>query len=844
MRIVFALALGLGVALPLAAPASARTTATTSTRLARRQKLASLLPQLRLRANYQPTRIGNPRISVAARRTAAVPAPSATTLSFECSGFTSAQKTELENFIKNNYNLIVQVWGRPAPEQLGKTVKINNVDGASSYFPPATGSTGAGEIDFDYVNSGIASENSFRLLKLVLNAFQGPRVPSVNFNNGAYVEPYLLGASEAAALQIFYQATGSSASFDPRNYADYLLPFYDACNSPALGNTYIYSAEDVTIADFRLAMSQAAFLKLYTEKATFFADFNTALYAQGTPRSPITADQLEAIGAGVCATVEGLPYRAWIREQGALNARIQPGNKLYLVALPAVASSQTGNRSAAVIFAEAFNTNTSGDDVALYAGAPKTSAGLLQPAYGTIDAYDETGRNINSFSSELVGSNLLTFADTAAPGEATKAPGFNPFGSPAAARVTFRARLGTAEGTAVFPYGAAGTSAAPSKIYGATLGGTTGTIALTSGTASQNIPIARGTFSSVLNPVSGPRVKTTLSDGSKTFIRNTAWLAPGTTVSPVEFLLAGAGAPASTSALSLNTANGRLKMIAFPLRPTQRDEILALNLPAGSNIMARYRPDLSPARYETSPNISQGPEAGFGYWLNLPTTGLNTQVAGTYPATNLAAELELKGGWNQIGVPRATAISALSVKVRYGGYSAVTLQDAQTRGWLAAGIWRYNGRGGYERVDISGGTLTPWEGYWVFASPQTGVSMVFDPPTSTQSVRALAAPSGSWSVGIAASSSLSRDTSASFGVSTAKPAAKPPIASRQLSVYFPPSDAAASVGGGTAQGFLKQLKATNEWRFAVDGATKGERVTLYWPNFTAVPSNLQLQLRD
>ncbi len=858
MRIVFTLALGLGVVLPLSPSAFARTTATSPTRLARRQKLASLFPQLRLRADNSPTHVGNPKNSTASRQTNAITPRASTTLSFSFSGFTSSQRDELAGFITTNYNLIVQVWGLPAPEQRGKNVLVTNVSGASTYFPPAS-SSGAGEIEFDYVNTGIAGENEFRLLTLVLNAFQGPRVPAFDFNNGLYVEPYLLGASQAAALQILYKAQGSKTTFDPRLYTDYVLPFYDAFNSPTLGNAFIYpESGDVTVSDFRLAMAQAAFLKLYTEKETFFSDFNTALYAHGTARAPVSADDLETIGAGVCPTVEGLPFRSWVREQGALNARVQTGNKVYVVALPAVADSTTVYRPPVVVFAEAFATDAQGNDVPLYTGAPKNSNGTLQAAYGTLDAFDETGRNINSFSAELKASNLLTFNNTNAPGESQKLAIFSPSGSPASARVTLRARLGTAEGTAIFPLGAAGTAASPSKIYGATLGGTTGTIVVNTGTGQQNVPIARGTFASVLTPVSGPRVKTTLSDGTKTFARNTAWLAPGTTVSPLEFILAGAGAPASSSTLSLNTSTGRLKMIAFPLRPIARDEAIALGIPAVSLSLARYRPDLSPAttangglqfgvggsKYELYPNISQGPEAGRGYWLQLPTAGLNTQVVGTYPDTSVAAEIELKGGWNQIGVPRATAVTALNVKVRYGGYSAVSLQDAQTRGWLATGVWRYDGRGGYERVDVSGGTLSPWEGYWVFASPQTGVSLVFDPGTTTQAVRSLAAPSGSWSVGIAASSSLSRDTSASFGVSTAQPAAKPPVATQQLSVYFPPSDAASSTGGGTAQGFLKRLSAKNEWHFTVDGATKGERVTLYWPNFANAPTNLQLQLRD
>ncbi len=866
MKIVFALALGLAIALPLAAPpVFAQSRSTSSARAVRRQKIARLFPQLSLRPNALATHIGSPRQS-ASRSTSAIIPRATARLNFGFVGFPDTQARELKGFVDSNYSLITQVWGEPAPEQRGKTVVVNNVAGASTYFPPASTSSTGGEIDFDFINSGIPAENQFRLLKLVLNAFQGPRVPAFNFNEGQYVEPYLLGASEAAALQILYRAQGSPASFDPRLYADYVLPFYDAFNSPALGNPFIYSPDrvDVTVGDFRMAMSQAAFLKLYTEKATFFSEFNAALYARGAARTSISTDQLETLAAGVVPQVEGLPFRAWVREQGALNARVQTGNKMYLVALPSRANATGDTRSAAAIFAEAFATDTKGNDVPLFAGAPGRN-GVALPAYGTLDAFDETGRNINSFSNELRGSSVLSFDDTSAPGEATKAAGFAPFGSPLAARVTFRARLGATEGTAIFPFGAAGTTSSPSTIFGATLGGTSGTIAVSSNGQTQNVPIARGTFASTLVAGSGPRVQTTLSDGTKTFKRNTAWLAPPTATSNVrslEFLLPGAGAAVSSSTLSLNTANGNLKMIAFPLRPLERDEARALNIAPTSLLLARFRPELSPAtlsggalqfgiggsKYELYPNISEGPEAGRGYWLQIPANGLTTPVAGTFAPTNTSVEVELKGGWNQIGVPRAASVNTFGVKVRFGGYSPVSLQEAQARGWIAPGVWRYNGRNGYERVDVAGGTLVPWEGYWMFASPQAGISLVFEPatsaqpPTSAQAVRALSSTT-SWTVGIAAASSSSRDTSASFGVSSAIPAAKPPVASRQLSVYFPATDAASGSGSGSAQGFLKKLGVRNEWRFTVDGAVKGERVTLFWPRFGA-PASVQLQGRD
>ena len=455
------------------------------------------------------------------------------------------------------------------------------------------------------------------------------------------------------------------------------------------------------------------------------------------------------------------------------------------------------------------------------------------------------------------GFNVPSGATVVSPGEAQKVVAFAPFGTPLAARVTLRARLNATEGTTTLPFAAAGTTASPSTFFGATLGGTSGTVSVTSNGQTQNIPIERGTFASTLTPQSGPRVQTTLSVGGQTFVRNSAWLVPGASVRSLEFLLPGAGAASTTSTLALNAANGRLKMISFPLRPTLRDEAAALGILASSLQLARYRPDLSPAtaasgglsfgiggsKYELYPRISQGPEAGRGYWLQIPASGLTTQVAGTFPPANLSAEVELKGGWNQVGVPRASAVGVGNVQVRYGGYSPVSLQEAQTRGWIAPGVWRYDGTNGYVRADVSGGNLTPWEGYWVFASPATGVSLVFPPSSSTQAVRTLAAAPPGWTVSLLAASSRSRDSSASFGVSSAPPVAKPPVAARQLSVYFPPTDAASASGSGAAQGLLKSLGARGEWHFTLDGAVSGERVTLSWPRFGA-PGNVALTLRD
>ena len=818
---------------------------------ASRDALLSSMRLLSPRAHPVRTWTGAPTnraASTSRLKTGTVRSKATSGLSFSFSGYSAEQTSALSNFLNQNLSVISQVWGDPAPEQAGKTLMISNVKGSAAYFPPAASNPGAGTIELGFVSTTTLADNQFALLELVLRAYQGPRVPAFDFDNGSYVEPYLYGASQAAALQIVYRATGSPASFDPTQYAAYLLPVYDTFNSPALGNAFIYpSGGDVAVSDFRLAMAQAAFLKIAAENPDFFRQFNAALYARGSARASISTDDLESLVAGVVPTVEGLPFRSWVREQGALNARVTTGDKVYLAVLPVPDLTTAGARSGFNLYAQAFSTKANGNETPL-------------SGFGALDAFDETGKNVTAYSPELAGSNVLTFGDagTASPGQATFAASFTPWSSPAPSRVTLRLRLGLAEGRGIFPFGVAGTTASASSVYGAVRSANAGNLTISGASGTQSVPIVRGTFASTLPYPSGPAVKTTFSDGARSVVRNTAWLVPGNSARSVAFVLDGVGS-GDSSTLSLNAADGTLRMIAFPLRPFERDEARALNADAATLALARYRPDLSPtglsggglqfgvdgSRYEIYPRISQGLEAGRGYWIKVPSGGINTPVAGTFPPADQNAEVELKGGWNQFGVPRATAVGALNMKVRFGGFSAVPLPEAQGRGLVAPGVWRYNGSGGYERVDVAGGVLNPWEGYWIFASPATGANLVFEPNAGGQVVRSAALQkAGEWQIGLVASSSRSRDTSASFGVSSQKPAARPPVAARQLSVYFPPMGAAGNSGSGDAQGFLPGLKTSGVWRFTVDGAGRGERVTLSWPGFKNAPNGLRLMLRD
>jgi hypothetical protein len=835
--------------LALAAPVTAQSRATTG-RIAASTQVFRSLGVLGGGAHVARTRVFSPLLSTA-RSGSSTRAVAAAPLTFQFdNGFSSTQKSVLSNYLRANYDRMVALYGAPAPEQAGKTILVRSDSSVAAYQPVLRPSaTDGGTIFFRYVTGDSAQINTFEFSRLVLLAFQGPHTFSYNFAQGDYIETWQSGFADAAALLIAFGAAGSPADFDPSQLGAYVLPVYDFFNRPELGNAYIYSrsGDDLVIADFRAAMAQAAWLKVAIENPQFFVRFNAAYYARFPARTGVNPNTLRALAAEIAPTVEGLPFQDWVRRQYVLDTSVTTGQKIYAAVLPLPVLASGDTRSGFNGFAQAFTTDSRGDEV------PSTG-------YGSVAAFDESGANINSASTELRASTLLDFTAESQrlPGQATFGAGFSDLGTPDQARVTLKVRFKAAETTALFPY--ISTSGASNiSYYGVTTQGESGNLAISSNNGiAETVSVARGAWGGARRYVSAPRVVTTLSIAGKQFVRNSAWLAAGDAARGQGFVLEG-GAPSASFALKAGAGASRVRMISLPLYPTQSDEAQILGVAPSDLELARYRPNLAPGtlrdgaltfgiggdRHEIYPNISAPIAPGRGYWLGVDGDYSRT-VRGSEPARDRPFESPLLGGWNQIGVPFNRAFAFGALRVRYGGFAPVSYATAIQNGWIRPGIWRWQPRGGYARVDVADGKLEPFVGYFIYAVPSRGVALIFDPNASSEP----ATITNGWTVPLVASSSVSRDASNRFGVSTQIAAAKPPAGAPSLTLRFLSSgkgeedSSGAGAASGWADSFLASLKREGYWTFVVEGSSKNTRVALAWGNLASVPRDVKLVLQD
>lgn len=804
-------------------------------------------------ASYERTRLlpaAAPRASAAAKTTVQARA-AATTLSFEFTGFSDDnQKKTLSNFVRANYDRMVAIFGAPSSEQGGKTVTVVGNGGIAAAYQPLLkpSKTDGGTIYFQYSGTDSAQFNTYNFTRLALLAFQGPNVFSYDYTQARFVESWLYGFADAAALLVTYGAAGSPANFDPSSIGPYVLPAYDLFNRPELGGAFVYSPDgtDLVVSDFRVAMAQSAWLKVAVERPTFFADFNAAYYAKFPARTGVQPNDLRALAAQIAPTVEGLSFGDWVRRQYVLDTSVTTGQKLYAAVLPLPILASGDRRAGFNGYAQAFSTDASGND------APSTG-------YGSVLALDENGTVINSASSELSASNTLDFNTSDLPGQALFGAGFEDIGTPDRARITLRLRFKNAETTAYFPYlGATGSGASALNFYGVTANGDAGTLNLAAPGASETLPVARGAFVSGATTASGPRVVTTLQVGGNTFVRNTAWVTAGDAARGLGFVLDGA---ASSDSFAFRTASGAsgVRLVSLPIFPLESDEAKLF----GTQKLARYRPNLAPGtlqngvltfgisgdRHELYPNISTPVAPGRGYWMAV-SGDVSRVVKGSEPSRSRLYEVPLLGGWNPIGVPFNLAFAPSALLVRYGGFAPVSYAQAVSNGWVRPGIWGWQGSGAYARVDGETPTnLQPSQGYYLYAVPARGVSLIFNPNAAT-AIAATTAQANSWSVPLVAATSATRDAGNAFGVGTRVAAAKPPAGERAVTLRFLSSGSSEADAGGAgaasgwADSFLAEMERSGSWDFVVEGAAKGERVALSWGDLAKVPEGVRLSLTD
>lgn len=117
---------------------------------------------------------------------------------------------------------------------------------------------------------------------------------------------------------------------------------------------------------------------------------------------------------------------------------------------------------------------------------------------------------------------------------------------------------------------------------------------------------------------------------------------------------------------------------------------------------------------------ADGIHLGQGYWVYLQKPAEVT-VAGNLPTTT-TIPVGLKLGWNMIGVPSLTPISVS--RLAFGnaaGGGTISFKDASSSSYhlVSPTLYGYNGTG-YVSL-TSGGSLQPWQAYWIYAFADTTI---------------------------------------------------------------------------------------------------------------------------
>lgn len=689
-----------------------------------------------------------------------------------------------------------------------------------------------------------------------------------------YFDAWEDGLARAAQLLAISQ-TRPKFGFLARDFA-LLFTAYDVLNQPGLESPSFLGADSGSEASImreglgtiRAYLAQAAWLKAYAESPDLFSRFNDAYYARFATASATAGNvpQLKSLMRAVAPQVEGRTFDDWYRRQHVFDTAVLPGAKLYVFNIPQkdfITGEPTNSLPMNVYHFETSSTNQQ------------------RPLTGTVrfgyTAYD--GLDLNPAVEGASGPSALE----AKVGEAGNPAGiasavplfFNIAGDQFVQqqRIEVLVAVNGLERLVWFPNDVAvDDSQIRNHVYGLVTNGFQGSLEIAiEGQAPVTAKVIQGAFKARLPVTLAAPVKATLtwipdtSGGSQEVVerRNLMYLGiigEGADAETGDAVIVFETPPETFRAFKQDIPAG-LSMVTVPAFAIRKTVAEILGVQVGDLLLARadgavtsFEPYRLGSIYRLWPNTPPF-RPGYAYWLQAKEA-VTLDFQGVDASRDRPFRQHYPPGWQQIGNPY-TDLNFLvgDLKVQAADGSAeLSLSEAQTRGLLSSGIFRYNRTtSSYELVPADA-ILTPYEGFWINILDERGASVIYPNVIgggrAARHRRRAAADPLHWRVGLVADAGGYRDRLASFGV--APDAAdgyslldleRPPPFGPNLSVSFPQT-AWGRRAGRYAVDLREGNGAPKAWDFDVESNLGAGEVTLSWPDLSSVPADVSLVLTD
>lgn len=590
-------------------------------------------------------------------------------ITFAFSGWTSIEQRQLAAYVNAVYPVIVSIYGAPAATitvTIVRDANLQNILGGV-YVPPTN------EIRIPPLQD--LSRDTYVLAALIVRAFHD----EVALGYDAWETGFARAVALVGQLQV-------DASFDLSSEPYYLLPAYDLLNQRPLASPNFFPASGfIGMSVWRIAMAQAAWLKVYAENPSFFRDFNAAYYAEYSSSLPTNITRLRQLAAAAAPQVEGMLFQDWCARQFVLDTRGWPGEKLYLVALPQL------DNVTVYLEAEYYRATAAGDE------QPLAGTGNLQYiAWDGHLLYPEAGTSIAIQS-----------------GQGFLSPSFIAVGG--AQRITIELAVGAQVVDTWFPYGVAATGGARNSYFGLVLDADGGTINVAPpGVPTPTVNAVRGVFTTSQTTPLNFFAPTAVEYQPLTGLPNSRSVNTG----PLYYILLLRAHPLQLGAVT-HTFPAGMSLISLPHSPGASDAAQVLGLSPSQTLLARWSPTLAGGyRYIFYPDTPPF-EPGLGYWLNA-VAPLTVTSRGLLPTGEW--RLHLRQGWNQVANPFAATVPLSGVTVKLLDAAPVSLTQAQSRG-VVGGLFRYV-NGSY----VAAQDLPPFEGLWIYAYPADGCWLIIQQP--------------------------------------------------------------------------------------------------------------------